>query len=127
MTEFKFRDERFIIFGDIFFYKERCYNFIPNDNDNRFLDLEFFCNNYDCDDEERKLISGQYRINQINFPNEKYKFKTDDLKALSDGTCYFTACLTGTENPEFLLEMVRWGKDSPLQLAKYKNNPYFTF
>lgn len=118
MTEFKFRDERFIIFGDIFFYKERCYNFIPNDNDNRFLDLEFFCNNYDCDDEERKLISGQYRINQINFPNEKYKFKTDDLKALSDGACYFTACLAGTENPEFLLEMVRWGKDSPLYRDK---------
>lgn len=118
MTEFKFRDEKFIIFGDIFFYKERCYNFIPNNNDTRFFDLEFFYDNYDCDDEERKLISGQYRSNQINFPNEKYKFKTDDLKALADGACYFTACLAGTENPEFLLDMVRWAKDSPLYRDK---------
>lgn len=118
MTEFKFRDEKFIIFGDIFFYKERCYNFIPNNNDTRFFDLEFFYDNYDCDDKERKLISGQYCSNQINFPNEKYKFKTDDLKALSDGACYFTACLAGTENPEFLLDMVRWAKDSPLYRDK---------
>lgn len=119
MTEFKFRDEKFIIFGDIFFYKERCYNFIPNNNnDTRFFDLEFFYDNYDCDEKERKLISGQYRSNQIDFPNEKYKFKTDDFKALADGACYFTACLAGTENPEFLLDMVRWAKDSPLYRDK---------
>ena len=118
MTEFEFRDKRFIIFGDIFIYNEKCYNFIPNDNDKRFLDLEFFCNGYNCNDKERALINGQYRSNQVNFPNEKYKFKTDDFVALADGAWYFTACLAGTENAEFLLEMVRWEKDSPLYLDK---------
>ena len=118
MTEFEFRDKRFIIFGDIFIYNEKCYNFIPNDNDKRFLDLEFFYNGYNCNDKERALINGQYRSNQVNFPNEKYKFKTDDFEALADGAWYFTACLAGTENAEFLLEMVRWEKDSPLYLDK---------
>lgn len=118
MTEFEFRDKRFIILGDIFIYNEKCYNFIPNDNDKRFLDLEFFYNGYNCNDKERALINGQYRSNQVNFPNEKYKFKTDDFEALADGAWYFTACLAGTENAEFLLEMVRWVKDSPLYLDK---------
>lgn len=118
MTEFEFRDKKFIIFGDIFLYNEKCYNFITSNNENRFLDLEFFYGSYNCNDKERVLINGQYRSNQINFPNEKYKFKTDDLKALADGACYFTACLAGTENAEFLLEMVRWAKDSPLYLDK---------
>lgn len=118
MTEFEFRDKKFIIFGDIFLYNEKCYNFITSNNDNRFLDLEFFYGSYNCNDKERALINGQYRSNQINFPNEKYKFKTDDFEALSDGAWYFTACLAGTENAEFLLEMVRWVKDSPLYLDK---------
>lgn len=118
MTEFKFRDKKFIIFGDIFLYNEKCYNFITSNNDNRFLDLEFFYGSYNCNNKERALINGQYRSNQINFPNEKYKFKTDDFEALADGAWYFTACLAGTENAEFLLEMVRWGKDSPLYLDK---------
>lgn len=118
MTEFEFRDKRFIIFGDIFIYNEKCYNFIPNDNDKRFLDLEFFYNGYNCNDKERALINGQYRSNQVNFPNEKYKFKTDDFEALADGAWYFTACLAGTENAEFLLKMVRWVKDSPLYRDK---------
>jgi hypothetical protein len=118
MTEFKFRDKKFIIFGDIFLYNEKCYNFIPSNNDNRFLDLEFFYKGYNCNDKERALINGQYRSNQINFPNEKYKFKTDDFEALADGAWYFTACLAGTENAEFLLKMVRWVKGSPLYLDK---------
>lgn len=118
MTEFEFRDKKFIIFGDIFLYNEKCYNFITSNNENRFLDLEFFYGSYNCNDKERALINGQYRSNQINFPNEKYKFKTDDFKALADGACYFTACLAGTENPEFLLDMVRWAKDSPLYRNK---------
>ena len=118
MTEFEFRDKKFIIFGDIFLYNEKCYNFITSNNDNRCLDLEFFYGSYNCNDKERALINGQYRSNQINFPNEKYKFKTDDFKALADGACYFTACLAGTENPEFLLDMVRWAKDSPLYRNK---------
>lgn len=118
MTEFKFRDKKFIIFGDIFLYAEKCYNFISSNNDNRFLDLEFFYGSYNCNDKERALINGQYRSNQFDFPNEKYKFKTDDFEALADGAWYFTACLAGTENAEFLLEMVRWVKDSPLYLDK---------
>ena len=118
MTEFKFRGKKFIIFGDIFLYNEKCYNFIPSNNDNRFLDLDFFYGSYNCNDKERALINGQYRSNQINFPNEKHKFKTDDFEALADGAWYFTACLAGTENAEFLLKMVRWVKDSPLYLDK---------
>lgn len=68
--------------------------------------------------EYKEKVVKAYLANKQEFPNEKYKFKTDDFKALADGACYFTACLAGTENPEFLLDMVRWAKDSPLYRDK---------
>lgn len=111
MTEFKFRDKKFIIFGDIFLYDEKCYHFIAKE-DWRFVNFSDFCIQYRCTDKEIEIINGEYHNNQIHFPDEKYNFKTDDFKSLTDDIHCFVACLVGTENSDFLLSMMRWTKNN---------------
>jgi len=111
MTEFKFRDKKFIIFGDIFLYNEKCYHFIHKE-DWRFVNFRDFYIRYHCTDKEIEIINEQYLSNQIHFPDEKYNFKTDDFESLAYDTYCFIACLVGTENSDFLLSMMRWIKNN---------------
>lgn len=111
MTEFKFRDKKFIIFGDIFLYDEKCYHFIAKE-DWRFVNFSDFCIRYRCTDKEIEIINEQYLSNQIHFPDEKYNFKTDYFESLADDTYCFIACLVGTENSDFLLNMMCWIKNN---------------
>ena len=111
MTEFKFRDKKFIIFGDIFLYDEKCYHFIAKE-DWRFVNFSDFCIRYHCTDKEIEIINEQYLSNQIHFPDEKYNFKTDDFESLAYDAYCFIVCLVGTENSDFLLSMMRWIKNN---------------
>ena len=111
MTEFEFRDKKFIIFGDIFLYNEKCYHFIYKENW-RFVNSRDFYIQYHCTDKEIEIINEQYLSNQIHSPDEKYNFKTDDFESLADDAYCFIACLIGTKNSDFLLNMMRWIKNN---------------